>query len=409
MKPDSLIGLCAPTDAAWLTRHAEALRRSWPDRGRVPTFELRPLDALDTLSTDGPCRGIVLIDRRGCGSRDLLKLLDRLHEAQVAGVVLVENDAARAGASSNSILVESTSLETDVLAAKLHAVAVCGQTAAELRQELQIAQRTSGGVREEMSRISQELSLASRIQQELVPKRMPDVEGMEFGVLYRPAGYVSGDIYNVVRLDDRRTGFFIADAVGHGVPAALLTMIISRSLPMRLASEHEGIITPTDALRTLNDELCSVSDGTPRFATAVYGIVDSVSGLVRIANAGHPQPMRITASRVAKVEAGGPLLGVFREAQFEEEAFTLEPGETLLLYSDGFETAFPDADAVLQGRGVLPSNRYVEQLLSIGRRTRKSGDTVVEALSTLERRLDEARGSLHQVDDVTALALERCA
>jgi sigma-B regulation protein RsbU (phosphoserine phosphatase) len=152
-----------------------------------------------------------------------------------------------------------------------------------------------------------------------------------------------------------------------------------------------------------------VSDGTPRFATAVYGIVDTVSGLVRIANGGHPQPMRITPDRVAKVEAGGPLLGVFREAEFEEETFTLEPGETLLLYSDGFETAFPDADAVLQGQGVLPSNRYIEQLLSIGRKLRKTGDTVVEALVKLEQRLDEAHGSLHQVDDVTALAVERAA
>jgi sigma-B regulation protein RsbU (phosphoserine phosphatase) len=55
---------------------------------------------------------------------------------------------------------------------------------------------------------------------------------MDFGVLYRPAGYVSGDIYNVAKARRPHTGFFIADAVGHGVPAALLTMIISRSLPM---------------------------------------------------------------------------------------------------------------------------------------------------------------------------------
>lgn len=408
MKSERLIGFCDPNDTAWLAGIADAVCTDWPDPSTAPSFESRTIDALDELEADQSGAGVSVIDGRSLDTRELFKLLDRLHSAEAAGVVLVD-DASNAGQSVGSMIVRSVSTPTEILAATLHAIWACEQSTLDLRRELQIAQRTSGGVREEMSRISQELSLASRIQQELVPKQLPDLNGMDFGVLYRPAGYVSGDIYNVAQLDDRRTGFFIADAVGHGVPAALLTMIISRSLPMLSTRGDGGFITPTDALSTLNDELCNVSDGTPRFATAVYGIVDTESGLVRIANAGHPQPMRITPNNVAKVEAGGPLLGVFREAEFEEEVFTLEPGETLLLYSDGFETAFPDADAVLRGQGVLPSNRYIEQLLSIGRRKRGSGDTVVEALMKLEQRLDEAHGSLHQVDDVTALAVERAA
>ncbi|MEL7483951.1 MAG: PP2C family protein-serine/threonine phosphatase [Planctomycetota bacterium] len=409
MKPDLLIGYCDASEAAWLASRAEETLEAWPDRRCVPAFESREMSSLNALSDDEPIGGVVVVDGRSLDSRDQIKLMDRLHTAEAAGIVLVDGTASADGQSVGSVLVRDATTSAEVLAATLQAVCACERSAGDLRRELLIAQRTTGGVREEMSRISQELSLASRIQQELVPERLPDVQGMDFGVLYRPAGYVSGDIYNVAQLDDRRTGFFIADAVGHGVPAALLTMIISRSLPMLSTRGGGELIEPADALATLNDELCNVSDGTPRFATAVYGIVDTVSGHVRIANAGHPQPMRINAERVAKVEAGGPLLGVFREASFEEETFTLEPGETLLLYSDGFETAFPDADAVLQGRGILPSNRYVEQLLSIGRRSRKSGDTVVEALSTLEQRLDEAQGSLHQADDVTALALERKA
>ncbi len=407
MKPESLIGYCDASATPWLAGTADRVLAAWPEPGSRPVFEARPLVDLESPSAHPGRPGAVLIDGRALGSGDLLKLLDRLYQAEATGVVLVRRGEATT--SSGGVIVRDESAPPEVLAAVLHAVAACNRATAELRQELVIAQRTSGGVREEMSRISQELSLASRIQQELVPKKLPQIDGMDFGVLYRPAGYVSGDIYNIVQLDERRTGFFIADAVGHGVPAALLTMIIARSLPMLSPRELGGFITPTDALSTLNDELCNVGDGTPRFATAVYGIVDTVSGLVRIANGGHPQPMRITPERVAKVEAGGPLLGVFREATFEEEVFTLEPGETLLLYSDGFETAFPDADAVLRAGAAAPSNRYIEQLLSVSRKPRKKGDTVVEALSTLERRLDQAQGSLHQIDDVTALALERRA
>ncbi len=410
MSAQSLIVYGADESAAMLQARAAEVADRWPDGAVPPSVEIRPLEALATNEADVPNAGVVLLDAGETNGRGMLKLLDRLRELGASGVVLAAPEHADVAASSNGLIVRARTIDDTTLAQVLHAVFTCDQTASELRRELRIAQKTSGGVREEMSRISQELSLASKIQQELIPKQLPRIEGVDFGVLYRPAGYVSGDIYNIAQLDERRTAFFIADAVGHGVPAALLTMIISRSLPMRGGTTERKFITPTEALGTLNTELCDVSDGTPRFATAVYGIVDRVSGLVRIANAGHPQPMRITAHRVAKVEAGGPLLGVFHEAEFEEEVFTLEPGETLLLYSDGFETAFPDADAMLRGGGgPSPSTRYIDQLLSIGRRKKTAGESVGEALRLLEGRLDSACGSLHQLDDVTALALERTA
>ncbi|MEM9662535.1 MAG: PP2C family protein-serine/threonine phosphatase [Planctomycetota bacterium] len=405
MSLQKLLAFGGPDGGRWLEEKLRCALSAWPDPRTALHVETREL-CLEEIP-DVPTSQPVAADARSLDSREVLQVLDRFRACEASGVVLVTARNASIGHSLGGMIVCDAETPTATLAPMLHAIGVCASATAELRRELKIAQRTSGGVREEMSRMSQELSLASRIQQELVPKAMPKANGMDYGVLYRPAGYVSGDIYNIARLDDRRTAFFIADAVGHGVPAALLTMIISRALPMQSAGG--AIISPSDALSAVNHELCGVSDGTPRFATAVYGVIDTETGLVRIANAGHPQPMRIAPERVAKVEAGGPLLGVFREASFDEETFTLEPGETLLLYSDGFETAFPDTDAMRQGRGVLPSDRYVEQLLRIGRTSRKNDETVVDALATLERRLDEAHGSLHQVDDVTALALERKA
>ncbi|MEO1583548.1 MAG: SpoIIE family protein phosphatase [Planctomycetota bacterium] len=408
-----LTGYRGDHEPGWLGLRLDAILKAWPDPSSIPTPHLRSGEDLsaDLESEPGVSthESVLVIDARRIRDRDLLKAIDRLRSAHVTGLVLVEDLDSDVSASSGGLVVRSASTPDAELASALHAVCSCDEAASELRRELRISQKTTGGVREEMSRMSQELSLASRIQQELVPTDLPAVDGMDFGVLYRPAGYVSGDIYNLAEIDDRRVAFFIADAVGHGVPAALLTMIISRSLPMRGCTIDGTLITPADALGRLNDELCDVSDGNPRFATAVYGIIDRVSGLVRIANAGHPQPLRISSGEVAKVEAGGPLLGVFQEAEFEEEIFELREGETLLMYSDGFETAFPEADAVLKGGAPSPSAGYVDHLLSVGRRRRERSQTIADALRTLETQLDGARGSLHQADDVTALAIERTA
>jgi serine phosphatase RsbU (regulator of sigma subunit) len=395
--------LSAPPDLDRLCRIMHGVREAWPEPARRPEFIHAAFDA--EASPEPGSVVVALIDAEDRNFR--YKLIDRLRSAGCCGVLLASAPDQTVPDSADGVLLVPAGIEPRCLAWTLMGMTARQRTIDELARELRIAQKTSGGVREEMSRISQELSLAAKIQQELVPRAMPEVAGLDFGVIFRPAGYVSGDIYNIAQIDDRTVAFFIADAVGHGVPAALLTMIISRSLPMRGGISQGRIITPADALGSLNDELCDVSDGNPRFATAVYGLIDTRSGIVRIANGGHPQPLRIGREGVAHVEAGGPLLGVFHDAAFQEETFELRPGETLLLYSDGFETAFPNVDEILRLNTPAPSKRYLDHLLSIGRHRTKEHLPIAEALQTLSQELDTARGSLHQADDVTALALAR--
>src|SRR5690606_28776723 len=107
-----------------------------------------------------------------------------------------------------------------------------------------------------------------------------------------------GDIYDIVQLDERHIAFFIADAVGHGVPAALMTMVISRSLRMTrgttagaLSSTAREIVRPGEAMTRLNDELCRGKKDSPRFSTAVYGIFDAAERRVTLSGAGHPPPI----------------------------------------------------------------------------------------------------------------------
>ncbi len=98
-----------------------------------------------------------------------------------------------------------------------------------LNAEINTLRRRDETLRFYMHRVDEELRLAARIQQDFLPKFLPQLGPVHFHTLFRPAGYVSGDLYDVMRLDESHIGFFVCDAVGHGMPAALLTMFIKRA------------------------------------------------------------------------------------------------------------------------------------------------------------------------------------
>lgn len=272
---------------------------------------------------------------------------------------------------------------------------------AELQREIRILSSFQGGVRQEMDRMHEELNLAAVIQQELLPAQLPQAPGLECGVLFRPATYVSGDIYDATRTDDGRLWFFVADAVGHGVPAALLTMVISRSL-----RAGAGTRTPAEAITALNADLVRAQRGRSRFATAVCGTIDINTLEVTLCTAGHPPALILGGGAPRAIESGGALLGVFEGEPYQQETFTLQPGETLLLYSDGFETAFPDPQQTRSGaKGRLDTQAYLHEFANLPWVGSADDASTAHAMRRLAERVDCQAGSLHQQDDMTALAI----
>jgi serine phosphatase RsbU (regulator of sigma subunit) len=183
-----------------------------------------------------------------------------------------------------------------------------------------------------------------------------------------------------------------------------MTMVVSRSLRMtRADGAGRTIVSPAEAMTRLNDELCRGQRDTPRFTTAVYGVIDTQTRRVTLAGAGHPPPLRIRGTLLSRVETDGPLLGVFPGETYTDTTFTMADGETLLLYSDGFETAFaPPAE----GEGLRVSTEtYLREMSALPWPGASHSGTAADALHKLEHRLDEQAGSLHQVDDVTAVAI----
>lgn len=402
MSRHSLIVAASESARHLAERIATSTCEAWDAIGSVPSLEVVPIEhLLDRAVRSGRARWPSVLAVVGADAPSSLpaKLVDAMHRTLMPGVVLVPRMNKRCKRlEGGGVLVEGWGAKPTYLAAVLHALCERQRTVRELCDEMDRLSSFQGGLHGEMSRLHDELNLAAMIQRELLPKSVPSVPGVEFGVLFRPAGYVSGDIYDVSMIGSDRVGFFLADAVGHGVPAALLTVVISRSL--RVSGGH-GSADPSVSLARLNEEMIACQRETHRFATAVAGTLDLRSREVTLASAGHPPAIRVRTRGHEPIEDGGPLLGVFPDQEFPSVTFRLEDDETLLLYSDGFEVAFSDAKRAPK----MPDHSYVERLCAMPWPDGDRRQGVRAAMDALEAELDRQSGSLHQVDDLTAMAI----
>src|SRR3954447_8395159 len=192
-------------------------------------------------------------------------------------------------------------------------------------------------------RFEQELEVARLIQQNFLPKELPDLPGWRVSAYYRPAREVGGDFYDVIPLPDGRVGFVVGDVTDKGVPAALV-MSATRSV---LRASAQRIIEPGAVLARVNEHL--VPDMPEKmFVTCLYGVLDPSSGHLRFANAGHDLPYVKTADGIVELRARGMPLGLMPGMDYEEKETVLQPGESVLLHSDGIVEAH-DSDRAMFG------------------------------------------------------------
>jgi len=189
-------------------------------------------------------------------------------------------------------------------------------------------------------RFEQELEVARLIQQHFLPKELPDLPGWQIASYYRPAREVGGDFYDVIPLPDGRVGFVVGDVTDKGVPAALV-MSATRSV---LRASAQRLIEPGEVLERVNEHLCPDMP-EKMFVTCLYGVLDPSTGHLRFANAGHDLPYVKTADGVVELRARGMPLGLMPGMPYEEKEATLQPGDSVLLHSDGVVEAHdPDRD-----------------------------------------------------------------
>jgi sigma-B regulation protein RsbU (phosphoserine phosphatase) len=186
---------------------------------------------------------------------------------------------------------------------------------------------------------AQEMQRAREIQQSLLPKEIPQLEGFEVAAAWRPAREVSGDYYDVFKLDEHRLGVCIADVVGKGVAAALLMANVQAAVRAYASSAENAAQLCTKVNRLLCENLA-----TGKFVTFLYGVLNNETQTFDYCNAGNVCPVLVSQGTVRSIAVGGAVLGVFPEWQYESANLALGPGDRLLLVTDGITEASDAAE-----------------------------------------------------------------
>ena len=238
-------------------------------------------------------------------------------------------------------------------------------------------------------RIEQELKIAQIIQQQFLPKSLPDLPSWHVAAFYRPARTVGGDFYDFIPLPDGRVMFVVGDVTDKGIPAAL----VMASTHALLRDAAPRLISPGKVLGHVNDMLC-VDIPAHMFVTCLALVLDPASGQVEFANAGHDVPYVRTRDGVQELRARGMPLGLMPGMDYEEMRFQFEPGDCALLHSDGL------AEAHAPDREMFGFPRVAE-LVGKG----PSGEALIDLCLT---ELGTFTGPEHeQEDDITLVSLQR--
>lgn len=362
-----------------------------PLPGTLLTLDLPPNDPLVAYFSSQP--GVVDVDKLNLDS----PALRDLNKQGVKMVIPLVNQGELLGLMNlgNRLSDQEYSSDDRVLLNNL-----ATQTAPAIRvAQLVRQQQLETQARE---RLEQELRIARLVQQTLLPQKLPTLDGWHIAAHYRPARSVGGDFYDFVQYSDGRMGLVIGDVTDKGVPAALVmasTRATLRGVALDYnAAEHntpEHGTSPGDVLARANDLI--VPDIPPKmFITCFYAILDPRTGWLQYANAGHDVPYVRRGNTYIELRARGMPLGLLPGMPYEVQELQLEPGDSILFYSDGL------VEAHNPSREMFGFPRLAEYVAS------HAGG--MELIQSLLDDLEVFTGpDWEQEDDVTLMTLERDA
>jgi sigma-B regulation protein RsbU (phosphoserine phosphatase) len=341
---------------------------------------------------------LVVVEAVGCASAAVAlcrTIRDRLEEEIVPILFITDNAHPEARLAAFDAGADACLLYPFAhgeLLAQLRALLRLKEIHDRLLEQTAEVQRINHRLRRAHEQMDQELQLAQRLQSSFLPQSLPEVPGVRFAVHYLLCGRVGGDFYDLFRLDEQHLGLYVADAMGHGVPASLLTIFVKKGVRAKeVFGNQYRLVPPDEVLRRLNQEMIDQQLSESPFITMVYALLNFHTGELTLSRAGHPYPLHIPRHGEPSFwKQEGLLLGVL-DAQFPSRTFQLAPGDKVLLYSDGIDTAqFRDcpagADSLIacaSEHRALPADAFVRRLA------------------------EDLFGGTAQPDDLTLLVLER--
>ena len=250
----------------------------------------------------------------------------------------------------------------------------------------------------EKERLEREMELAAEMQRSLLPAVLPRYDDYFFAAYLAPARQVGGDLFGVQPLDDEHVALLIADVADKGMYAALL-MAVTRTLFMQ---EAQRSLSPAEVTLAVHRGLMTVGGGEDgysmdAFVTAFYGVLHRPSGCLTYVRAAQDRPLLLHPDQtLVSLPGDGRFLGMLPDLELHEEVVTLQPGDSLLLYSDGVTDAHNEAD---EGYGLERLKRVFQSVAGHG----------TETLDRLARDVNAWRGNAAAFDDVTMLLVEAVA
>jgi sigma-B regulation protein RsbU (phosphoserine phosphatase) len=280
------------------------------------------------------------------------------------------------------------------LLAELAIYLIVAVAVAQTRLTLERLRATARQLAAARDALDHETRAVGDLQREMLPQEAPELPGYAWDTTYLTSTRAGGDYYDFLRAPDGRISIVVADATGHGAPAAVLMAMLRVLLH---AAPVDGA-TPEELLARLNGQLAgTLVPG--RFVTACIASLDPASGRLAYSLAGHPPPLLVRHATRAVVPLelrGGPPLGLLASTTFESGTVVLEPGDTLVIHTDGITEAMDSAQAL------FGDTRFQEAL------ARSNGQGPATMRESVLAALDGHRRGAPLDDDLSLLLLRRC-
>ncbi len=379
-------GIPAPLQDALIRLNARVSIRSAGSilsRGLSPSIDVCVIVPSSNDSPDAIDRILAAASRSACSAMIL----------PAPGYTETSPAAARIEQGLQALAVEDALDTAEEIAARIQALFEIRRPMLEMREELARLRRRDAELTSGAREHDEQLRLAAQLQRDLLPRPDLDTWPLSLTTLYLPADHVSGDIYEIARLDEDRFGFSLADATGHGLPAALLTILIRNSLRGKeIRGGTYRVIEPDDLLRRLNDDLLGSHLSQCQFITALHAVFDRTTREFRWSRGGAPYPILLRAGEAPRqLRTAGSLIGAVEEPQFEVASIRLRTGDAILLYTDGLESLLLGRDTICSDGAILAAPWLTELA--------EKGPEALAALRTRAENHDWPR------DDVTAILI----
>jgi sigma-B regulation protein RsbU (phosphoserine phosphatase) len=331
-------------------------------------WEAYERERFDVVVTDWDmprCNGLELVRRiRAAGGDGYIYIIMLTSRSEKTDVV--------AGMESGADDFLAKPFDREELRVRINA----GARIIELERALAVQNRELSSAN---ARMSQDLEAAADVQRDLLPTEMPEGSGARFAWHFEPCDELGGDILNVLPLVDRRMALYLLDVSGHGVPAALLSVTLSRVLNTRDPSTSlllargdadapDGLVPPPEVAARLNRQF-PMEGQRGRYFTMAYGVYDDETCVLDYTLAGHPPPILARLGKPPEqLEGSGFPIGIIEDADYDDYSVQLAPGDRVIFYSDGITEARNGHGEMLGPAGLirilgltpeLPLDRYL--------------------------------------------------